>query len=284
MRSSSLVVPTAKVRQASITHSHPLWCQSYAIETRPRGVPGRTGTFLSGDGNLLRIHKRPVNQVRRGFDHASAQGVAAQDKLEPVQQTLFMRHRQWMHTKGFRFSFMPAAIGHHRLMQNAPPLCSGDEILSVESPRVMHHTANVFRMILPWAIARTKLRNAATVSVHHRAGRRVWTAVAIVWHAIAISVAGRNMGSGAADQETAALDHRAKGRQSRAVNVEVAKRTVLLRRRAARILPHRQEALAVKGHRRIIGYKPGGLSVVAGVVSVTGASRTEGVSPATKPK
>src|SRR6266853_4213550 len=80
-----------------------------------------------------------------------------------------------------------------RLLHECLPLVLGDESGLQKSRRYIFESVDVFAVIFPWAIARAKLVEAASVRVHNRAERRVRAKIAIIGHAIVIAVHGENL-------------------------------------------------------------------------------------------
>lgn len=86
-----------------------------------------------------------------------------------------------------------SAIRIFRVFHDGSPRSLRDQAGVVKMSRHRSDAFHVFTMVLPGAVARAKLVDAASVRIDHRAGRGVGTFVEIIWHAVLVAVQRKNL-------------------------------------------------------------------------------------------
>src|SRR6266540_714098 len=217
--------------------------RSYSEEARRLANRMWARDFSAEVRGVERAQPGPMDQIGRGFDGATANGIAADNHPQAAALAFFKGEGKQVDPRGFLRRGRAATLRLRSLVDNRAALLGGDDSLTVELPGMADDAVHVFGMVLPRACTRAQLGYGTSIAIDDGAGRRVRAGITFVRHAIAVAVA---VAQFPADDEAIGFNHRARDGEPAAVNVECTLRAVLLRRRGARVLPDVQEIFAAE--------------------------------------
>ena len=159
--------------------------QSKAVKPRWHSESIRIDQATFGIRRPVRGDCRPVGEIGGRFQYATSGQIACRNKLPAA----LLNIGRGLGLEMQSHVVLPATIRSCGVMNKITAVRDADEVIAQEPARMIDDAADVFPVISPRAFARAELGNAATLSVHGRARRRVRTLIKVVGNAIVIGVA-----------------------------------------------------------------------------------------------